>query len=166
MSQYAWVFGLIGNLLVFIGWVVVYINAKNISTRAEIKSVVDSLVKNYTELSDIGMKYWFDCGKGYDNPEHYIAVVMAKITISFKMLEFLEDRGLSINNDFAAISYFLTYECETVETVENIERYSKANKINNEIMSSITNILDAFHQKYPPSHYVDLHKWKQELDGY
>lgn len=163
MSQYAWIFGLVGNLLVFIGWVVVYINAKNISTRSEIKSVVDSLVKNYTELSELGMKYWFNGGSDYESSEHYVSIAMSKVTLSYEMIRFLNDRGLNVEDNLAPVSYLLTYECENVSAFKEIERYLKANKINSEVMTCINDILDSFHKKYPPSHYIDLNAWHKSL---
>jgi len=163
MSQYAWVFGLTGNLLVFIGWVVVYINAKNISTRSEIKSVVDSLIKNYSELSDLGMEYWFNSGSGYESSEHYISIAMSKVTLSYGMIRFLNDRGLNVDANLASISFLLTYDCENVSYFKEIDRHSKANDINNESITCINNILDSFHKKYPPSHYIDLNAWQRSL---
>ncbi|MER4462041.1 hypothetical protein J9A94_25005, partial [Klebsiella pneumoniae] len=77
MKEFTWVFGLVGNLLVFVGWIVVFLNAKNISTRSEIKSIVDTIVKTLNEVSEKGMKFWFNQGSDYTNHEHYTSMIMS-----------------------------------------------------------------------------------------
>lgn len=164
MKDYAWVFGFFGNCLVFVGWVVVYFNAKNISTRSEIKSIVDTLVKNLSEVSSKGMKYWFNNGQDYSNHEHYISVVMADLTLVTEMILFIKARGVEINTNLDSLMNAMTLECDLVSSKSDDECNLRANQINASIMELITNIMEAFHVKYPPTHYVDLNKWHQTLN--
>ncbi|MBM6636645.1 hypothetical protein JTF12_20115 [Leclercia adecarboxylata] len=164
MKDYAWVFGFIGNCLVFVGWIVVYINAKNISTRSEIKSIVDLIVKNLGEVSDKGMKYWFSKGEDYSNPEHFDSVIMANLTLITEMIVFVKSRGIEVEVNLDGVINSLTLECDLVSSKSDIELSLRANEINAAIMGLITIIMEAFHAKYPPTHYVDLNKWCRSLD--
>lgn len=165
MKDYAWVFGFIGNCLVFVGWIVVYLNAKNISTRSEIKSIVDLIVKNLGEVSDKGMKYWFSRGKDYSNHEHFDSIIMADLTLITQMIVFVKARGIQINVNLDGVINSITLECDLVSTKNDMDINMRANEINAAVMELITNIMEAFHAKYPPTHYVDLNKWAKSLDG-
>ncbi|KKF69370.1 hypothetical protein [Citrobacter amalonaticus] len=166
MKDYAWVFGLFGNLLVFIGWIVVYFNAKNISTRSEIKSVVDSIVKTINESSERGMKYWHNKGSEYSNNEHYISMIMSNITLVSQLLIFVKVRGVDIDNDINKFIDSLTLDSDKVTDYESQQCALRANVINSEAMDVITRLMNAFHEKYPPTHYADVHRWYVYLSSF
>ncbi|ENZ8581750.1 TPA: hypothetical protein QID80_001202 [Klebsiella aerogenes] len=166
MKDYAWIFGLAGNVLVFIGWVVVYLNAKNISTRSEIKSVVDSIVKTMNETSAIGMKYWHSKGTEYINNEYYISIAMSNITLISQLVLFLKARGIDIDEDINKFIDALTLNCDEVLAISDMQCILRANEINAEAMGIITDLMNAFHEKYPPTHYSDVRKWYVQLSSF
>lgn len=166
MKEYAWVFGLFGNILVFIGWIVVFFNAKNISTRSEIKSVVDSIVKTMNESSTLGMKYWHNKGSEYTNNEHFISMVMSNITLISQLLLFVKSRGVDINDDINKFIDVLTLDSDKVSTFQPQDCTLRANEINAEAMGVITSLMNAFHEKYPPTHYSNVHKWYIHLSSF
>ncbi|MBT1917636.1 MULTISPECIES: hypothetical protein [Enterobacter cloacae complex] len=166
MKDYAWVFGLCGNILVFIGWIVVFLNAKNISTRSEIKSVVDSIVKAINDSSSLGMKYWHSKGSEYVNNEHYISMIMSNITLLSQLILFVKARGVDIDDNINAYIDILTLDSDTVSTFSAQQCTLRANEINSEAMTVIIRLMDAFHEKYPPTHYSDVHKWYVHLSSF
>lgn len=166
MKDYAWVFGLSGNILIFIGWVVVFLNAKNISTRSEIKSVVDSIVKAINESSSLGMKYWHDKGSEYVNNEHYTSMIMSNITLISQLLIFVKARGIDIDDNINTYIDTLTLDSDTVSSLNAQQCTLRANEINSEAMGVIIRLMDAFHEKYPPTHYLNVHKWYMHLSSF
>lgn len=166
MKEYAWVFGLFGNILVFIGWVVVFFNAKNISTRSEIKSVVDSIIKSMNESSALGMKYWHEKGAGYANNEHFVSMVMSNITLISQFIFFIKSRGIDVDNDINRFIDSLTLDSDKVSNFNAQQCALRANEINAEAMGVVIRIMDAFHEKYPPTHYGNMHKWYLYLSSF
>lgn len=166
MKEFTWVFGLVGNLLVFVGWIVVFLNAKNISTRSEIKSIVDTIVKTLNEVSEKGMKFWFNQGSDYTNHEHYTSMIMSNITLISQLIIFIQARGGEADANLNKLINTLTLDCDSVLDMEPQQRTLRANEINAEAMEIITGLMTSFHDKYPPTHYVDLDNWYRKLSSY
>ncbi|QHQ15788.1 hypothetical protein GMW39_07810 [Pectobacterium parmentieri] len=164
MSQYAWIISSIGLVLVFIGWQVVYFNAKKLATRSESKSAIDHLVKILNEISDFGCSYWLSGGKNNGDATFYSLSVMGKVTQSYEFIRILQRRGIDINNDYLSnVSRSATLDCEAVASLPNTELVAHAQGIMDDCMGMISHIYHKFEERYPAVKEETLEEWSQSL---
>ncbi|MCI1678992.1 MAG: hypothetical protein LKK36_14985 [Ewingella americana] len=151
VKDYAWIISLCSVLLVFIGWNVVYKNAKRMATRSESKTAIDNLIKIINEVSDVSIAYWLSGGKTHQNVQHYIMVIMSKIAQSYEFIKVLKRRGVEIDDSFLDdISNYATLNCEVVDTLSMSEQAIHSQLSLNAAMNLITHAFEVFDMKYPP----------------
>ncbi|HDU2391850.1 TPA: hypothetical protein RE084_003009 [Klebsiella pneumoniae] len=122
-----WIFSIGSILLVFIGWKVVYHNAKKIATRSESKALVDHVLKLSNESVDIAIKYW----SSKDDADDDFIMTSRAFTISFgskmsQILNFignLERRDICIDYALAA-----SFQDDATLSVENKKKHDHGRK--------------------------------------
>jgi hypothetical protein len=151
MKDYAWIISLCSFLLVFIGWKVVYRNAKRMATRSESKTAIDSLIKIVNETSDVSIAYWLSGGKTHQNVQHYTMVIMSKIGQSYEFIKVLKRRGIDIEDIYLEdLSNYATLNCENVGAISMSEQAIHSQLCLNAAMNLITHAFEIFDAKYPP----------------
>ncbi|RGA35298.1 hypothetical protein [Klebsiella pneumoniae] len=150
-----WIFSIGSILLVFIGWKVVYHNAKKIATRSESKALVDHVLKLSNESVDIAIKYW----SSKDDADDDFIMTSRAFTISFgskmsQILNFignLERRDICI--DYALAASFQDDATLSVENKKNMtmeEKHEKCQLIVDSSLKFIGNLYSEFEKTHPP----------------
>ncbi|GKW34872.1 hypothetical protein PEC730217_36520 [Pectobacterium carotovorum subsp. carotovorum] len=164
MSEYAWVISSVGLVLVFIGWQVVYFNAKKLATRSESKSAIDHLIKILNEISDFSCTYWLSGGKSTSDATFYLFSIMSKVTQSYEFVKILQRRGISISDEYLTnVSMGATLDCEAVSGFSPDELTAHAQEVMERCMSMISHIYQQFEDRYPAIKEETLEEWSQNL---
>jgi len=148
-----WVFSLGGLLLVFIGWKVVYHNAKKIATRAESKALIDHMLKINNEAVDIAIKYWSsENDADYSSSARaYTISFGAKISQALNFIGNLKKRDIDINYDLVALfQNDATLYVEKKSTMTPEEKHEKCQLIVDSSLVFIEHIYNEFEKTHPP----------------
>lgn len=152
VQSYAWIISLSSLGAVFIGWKVVYRNAKMISTRTESKSITDHLIKLCNEIIDLSVTFWMkkDDDERKESLKFSLAV-SAKSTQIGDFFNILANRDIRIDNEFLAdFSSAATLDSERKSSFTDDERAEKCQACVDYGMSLISHIYNRFEVKYPP----------------
>ncbi|MGL4747607.1 MAG: hypothetical protein ACRCYF_07730, partial [Shewanella sp.] len=169
VGQYSWCIALVSICLVFFGWRVAYNNAIKLATRSESKSIIDSISKLVTEISDLSLDFWLnkssvndeksDGSERDDNSrvkENQSAIfvwnVLAKAQQVYKLSKILKVRGLSVPDDLlSTVHEKATLDCETAYKMKPEERIVRAQEIINACMQDIECLYESFQKQHPPA---------------
>ncbi|ATG01271.1 Uncharacterised protein [Lelliottia amnigena] len=164
VQSYAWIISLSSLGAVFIGWKVVYRNAKKISTRTESKSITDHLIKLCNEIIDLSVSFWMkeDDDDRKESLKFSLAV-SAKSTQIGDFFEILANRGITIDSEFLAdFTSAATLDSERKSGFSDDERAEKCQACVDHGMSLISHIYKKFEVKYPPQKDLKI----SEIDYY
>ena len=156
IQQNTWIFSLGAWFLVFIGWRVVYRNAKKLATRSESKAIIDHLVKLTNEASDDAVDYWSSTPKSSTDASRNASRIF---TISFgaKMSQIQNFVGIlshrNINIDYlklAEIQSSATLLAEQRDSSETEVKLEKCQEIVDDCMAFIEHLYVCFELTHPP----------------
>ncbi|EKN4696361.1 hypothetical protein [Yersinia ruckeri] len=165
-KDYAWVLSFVSLICIFVGWGVVYRNAKRLATRSESKTAIDNLIKVVNEISDIGITYWLSTGASHMSSHHYEMTIMSKISQSFEFMKVLAGRGVKLDDKFLAdLSEKTTLNCEKVTIMSADSRTEKSQLILGVAMGFISHSFELFEKKYPPNMEQTLDEFLLSLDS-
>ena len=163
MSNYSWIFSLVGNILVLMGWLVVYNNAKRIASRAETKSLIDNVSKLVNEISEGSIAYWLTAGRAdggvaaSKESTLYLLKIMSKISQSAEYTEIIKKRGISISDrTFSEIISTTTLNCEKAHLYDAFGRQIKAQECLDSCAFALRHIYSEFEKAHPPSSHLSL----------
>jgi hypothetical protein len=157
MAQYMWIFSLTSILLVLIGWIVVYGNAKKLATRSESKALVDNISKIINEVSELSIDFWLNSSKNGTTSDLYVLKIMSKITQAAQYGEIIKRRGLAISDQtFARMSEKATLDCETAVSLSLFDSSVRAQEVMDSCTSAILHIYQVFEALHPPSDYKSI----------
>ncbi|MDJ0042941.1 hypothetical protein [Pantoea allii] len=161
MSEYTWVLSSISILLVFIGWGVVYFNARRIATRAETKSLIDNLIKTIDGISDVSVDFWLsmpnDESKEQFKVHKYSLLISSKLAQASCFFQFIKARGVCVSDDLLAeMNDKATLDCERVFLLSEQDSAVKAQGIKEKCTSAIEHLFVEFERTHPPSSHKSL----------
>ncbi|EFE98278.1 hypothetical protein [Serratia odorifera] len=185
ISKYAWVFSVASIVLVFIGWRVVYGNAKRLATRSESKSLIDATSKLVNEISDLSIEYWLRKSKETSGAKTksghikgsskatasnesmlYVMNIMAKISQASRYIEILKKRGLELDDKhLAMICEKATLDCETASRLSISSCALRAHETMAACLDTLASMYGSFENCHPPSQeYSVITTIKEKLE--
>lgn len=169
VGQYSWCIALVSVCLVLFGWRVAYKNAIKLATRSESKSIVDSISKLVTEISDLSLDFWLNKSSVNDDKSDeskeesssrtkesqsaiFLLNVLAKAQQVSKLTEILKVRGLSVpDNLLSTVLEKATLDCERAYKMKPEVRTVRAQEIINSCMQDIQCLHESFQKQHPPA---------------
>ncbi|KRV69763.1 hypothetical protein AO721_04490 [Aeromonas veronii] len=145
--------GLLGILLVLIGWRVVYHNAKRLATRSETKGFVDDLMKLVSDMEKSAVDYWLAGRKERTEPRNYEMLMLAKLSLLNQKMELLSSRKINVDKVIEQIGLLqdgMLLDCERADQMSLDERIEKANEVLACGKTIQTSLYLQFITKYPP----------------
>ncbi|HIF9481643.1 hypothetical protein ACWU37_10775 [Photobacterium damselae subsp. damselae] len=144
--------GYVSLLLVIIGWLIVYNNAKKLATRNETKALIDDTVRVMNQLEDLTVTYWLAGRKSRIDTDEFILLTSAKIQILSYKLNIVEQRKVDISCiNFSKLSTLMTLNCEDVDRRKAEENRKQVQMFLEEVNSQVASIYSEFQQMYKPS---------------
>ncbi|MCY9815176.1 hypothetical protein ACV1CZ_13045 [Aeromonas caviae] len=145
--------GVLGILLVLVGWRVVYQNAKRLATRSETKGFIDDLLKQVSEMEKLAVDYWLAGRKDRTEPRNYEMLMLAKISLLYQKIEHLNARKIdtvSLINQVGLFQDGMLLDCERADQMSLDERSGKAHEVLTCGKEIQTALYRKFTTKYPP----------------
>ncbi|MGE1157303.1 hypothetical protein [Pantoea agglomerans] len=161
MSEYTWILSSISIFLVFIGWGVVYYNAKRLATRSETKSLIDNLIKTIDGISDASVDFWLTMPNETVH-EHfkihkYALLISSKMAQASCFFQFIKARGVCVSDDLLAeMNDKATLNCEQVFSLSEGESAVRAQEIKETCTSAIEHLFNEFETTHPPSSHKSI----------
>ncbi|MGK4474111.1 hypothetical protein [Aeromonas molluscorum] len=147
------ILGIISITLVFIGWWVVYRNAKKMATRSETKGFVDDLMKQVSEMEKAAVDYWLAGRKDRTEPRNFEMLMLAKLALLNQKVDILNTRNIqtkSIIEQIGLLQDGMLLDCERADQMSLDERSAKANEVLTAGCEIQTSLYRQFITKYPP----------------
>lgn len=151
-QSYAWIISLGSLLTVFVGWKVVYKNAKKIASRSESKAISDHLIKLINETIDLAVNYWMDSNlKTNVDSLKFSLAVSAKVTQVDDFIEILSRRGIVIDHsNLADFSTSVTLDSELHSSISQNDKAERCQACVDDGMRLISHIYTCFEKQHPP----------------
>lgn len=124
----------ISVLLIFIGWKVVFNNAKKIASRNETYAIVNRIITLLGDIQKLSESFWLQA-QFQEQPQYYDLLALSKIKLIRSKLEILENRRVDIN-DIQTLIFPIRKAC-------TINSYKIASLSENEKREQIQSILNA-----------------------
>lgn len=145
--------GLLGLLLVIIGWTVIYRNARRIATRAETKSLIDDLFRIFDSIESLAVDYWLSGRKNRIDSEEFTLLFNAKLLTLDSRLKLLQLRKVDVSVvDLSELAELITIDCEDVDRKSDSDKRSRVQLILDYINKSTVDLYTNFQQANKPIH--------------
>lgn len=139
-------------LLIFIGWVVIYNNAKKLSTRAETKALIDDAVKMLGELDSNVMSYWLSSGSKVTGVREFELLFNSKLNILNDRINLIYSRGLNCNDlNLSALSRLALIDSELAKKRSKELNAIQVQMYLNESSKLVSLLYEKFQNLYKPS---------------
>ncbi len=145
--------GILGILLVLIGWRVVYRNAKRLATRSETKGFIDDLMKQVSEMEKLAVDFWLAGRKERTEPRNYEMLLLAKLSLLNQKIDLLNARKIETANIIIQVGMLqdgMLLDCERADQMSLDERSGKAHEVLTCGKEIQTSLYRQFITKYPP----------------
>lgn len=143
--------GVISIVLVIIGWLVIYKNARKIATRSENKSLIDDVIKILDDIETLSVAYWLSGRKNRIESEEFLLLFNAKLLTLNNRLGILKDRRVEISVvDLAKISECITFQCEDVDSFPNSVKRERVQTFLDTINASNEGLYKEFQNLHKP----------------
>jgi hypothetical protein len=150
---------LIPFLLAFIGWMVIYNNAKKLSTRAETKALIDDAVSMVEGLDSLVVSYWLK--SGVSGAREFELLTNAKLNILNERIKLIASRGLDTKNlSLSDMATLALVDCELVDERKKQDNVTQAQLYLDASSQLISLLYDNFQKCYKPSKVVSSIKNK------
>ncbi|WP_345854213.1 hypothetical protein [Shewanella algae] len=144
----------ISALLVFVGWIVLYRNARKLASRNEAFTFASRINAKLKEISDLSEDFWLK-GTYNNDPQVYEFLTLSKIKSLNLKLKIMEERQLKLNDNS---KYLFDIRRACTYSASNISKLSLPKK--REEMSNILDALDVLESeldkllktKFPPNY--------------
>lgn len=151
VQTYTWVISLASLGMVFVGWRVVYRNAKKIATRSESKAITDHLIKLINEIIDLSVTYWMKDECEHSGSLRYNLAVSAKTTQLDDFITILSKRDVNVEREYlATFTTVATLDSEQKSSFDIQKRSEKCQNCVDEGMRLISHIYQSFEKRHPP----------------
>ncbi len=151
VQTYTWVISLASLGMVFVGWRVVYRNAKKIATRSESKAITDHLIKLINETIELSMGYWMVDESKSNAPLRYNLAAGAKTTQIDDFITILSKRDIIVDREYlASFTTAVTLDSEQRDSLNIEQRSEKCQSCVDEGMRLISHIYLGFEKRHPP----------------
>lgn len=143
--------GLVSLVLVVIGWLVIYKNARKIATRGESKSLVDDVIKVLDQIESLSVTYWLAGRQKRIESEEFTLLFNAKLLTLNSRLEILKARNVDTSVvDLAQLAECITYQCEDVDRISSSDRRARVQSFLDIINSSNEKLYQEFQKLHKP----------------
>ncbi|MBL0460807.1 hypothetical protein [Aeromonas dhakensis] len=145
--------GVLGILLVLIGWRVVYQNAKRLATRSETKGFIDDMMKQVSEMEKLAVDFWLASRKERTEPRNYEMLMLAKLSLLNQKIGLLNDRKIETADVIIQVGLLqdgMLLDCERADQMSLDERSGKAHEVLSCGKEIQTSLYRQFTTKYPP----------------
>lgn len=143
--------GVVSVVLVIIGWLVIYKNARKIATRGETKSLIDDVIKILYDIEELSVAYWLSGRKGRIDSEEFLLLFNAKLLTLNSRLEILKDRKINVEViDLADISECITFRCEDVDRMQSTEKRERVQTFLDTINAANEKLYKEFQKLHKP----------------
>jgi hypothetical protein len=157
VQTYTWVISLASLGMVFVGWRVVYRNAKKIATRSESKAITDHLIKLINEIIDLSVTYWMEDEGKTNSSLRYNLAVSAKTTQIDDFITILGKRDIIVDREYlACFTTVATLDSEQKGSLDIELRSEKCQGCVDEGMRLISHIYHSFEKRHPPQKLTKL----------
>jgi hypothetical protein len=139
-------------VIIILGWLVIFFNAKKIATRAETKSILDKGLIQLETLTFVATQFWLEKKSNRLEHEHFELILMGHISRLGLTIIILKNRGLDLTFELLTdLSNCSSLDCEKIDSIDMSELRVRGHQIN-EISMELTNYLvDCFQKKYRPN---------------
>jgi len=170
VQTYTWVISWASLGMVFVGWRVVYRNAKKIATRSESKAITDHLIKLVNEIIDLSVTYWMEDEGKTNAALKYNLAVSAKTTQIDDFITILGKRDIIADREYlACFTTMATLDSEQKGSL-NIElRSEKCQGCVDDGMRLISHIYHSFEKRHPPqkvTNFVGVSYYLQHFESH
>jgi len=145
--------GIPSFFLVFIGWWVVYQNAKRLATRSETKGYVDELLKLVSEIEKSAVDYWLADAEKRTSSRNFEMLMLAKLSVLDHKISFLKARQLEIDDideQFSRLCESILLDCEQANQLPIDDSIGHANQVLASGGVIHSTLYQKFIEKYPP----------------
>ena len=143
----------ISIVLVIVGWIVIYRNARKIATRAETKSLLDDLFKVLDSIENLATTYWLSGRKNRIDSDEFTLLFNAKLLTLHSRLELLSNRKVDTSDiDLSSLAELVTMDCEDVDRKTDNDKRVRVQLILDHINSSSVKLYSKFQQANKPVH--------------
>ncbi|MGB5856528.1 MAG: hypothetical protein WBH20_14880 [Oceanisphaera sp.] len=143
-----------GLLIVFIGWNVIYRNAKRIATRAETKSILDDIIKHINDIESNATNYWLSGRRERVDHENYELLLMAKRNVLASRIELLTIRNITVcdksHDNLSNMFEYALLDCEAADQTSADKRREIAQNILNASTELVMSLYNNFAVHYRP----------------
>ncbi|MGP1834352.1 hypothetical protein ACTTBA_14840 [Shewanella frigidimarina] len=124
----------ISVLLIFIGWKVVFNNAKKIASRNETYAIVNRIITLLGDIQKLSESFWLQA-QFQEQPQYYDLLTLSKIKLIRAKLQILDNRQVD-TNDIQTLIFPIRKAC-------TFNSYKVASLSENEKREQIQSILNA-----------------------
>ncbi|MCS6153649.1 hypothetical protein G3465_12170 [Shewanella baltica] len=153
--SWAWVFPTtVSAILIFIGWRVVYTNAKKLATRSETYAINSRITTLLTDIQKLAEEFWFK-SQFNDQPQHYDLLMLAKIKLLGAKLDMLKNRKIDIyeiERQKFPLRKACTYRSFDINTLSDAEKREQVDGILQVITSIEMKIDEKLTSTFPPNY--------------
>lgn len=143
---------LINIVIIFIGWLVLYRNAKKIATRSETRGLLDKIIKKVRDLEDQGKVYWLSSPKVMTPEQSTIYTIRMQhdIQILEEYFELISKRNIRVDlsQELFKFRNATTFCSEKVDRAIDVSRVLDISGRANNICSELE---EAYILKYRPT---------------